>query len=83
MFEILGLPPQNRLLSVGEVADLIHPDDTNLVELAKRLCRAGGGQMDQEFRMRHTDGAGSGSAPGPRVVSGPDDEPHLSASPST
>jgi two-component system cell cycle sensor histidine kinase PleC len=77
MFEILGLPPQNRLLSVGEVADLIHPDDTNLVELANGFVEAGGGQMDQEFRMRHTDGGWVWIRARAEVVSGPDDEPHL------
>ena len=56
MFEILGLDPQSRLLSVGEVAELIHPDDADLVDLANQLIVAGHGQMDREFRMRHVDG---------------------------
>lgn len=57
MFEILGLPPQSRLVSVREVAALIHPEDIDLVELANSLVRAGSGHMDQEFRMRHAEGS--------------------------
>ena len=39
MFEILGLEPQNRLLSVGEVARAHQPDDADLVALADGLIR--------------------------------------------
>ena len=77
MFEILGLEPQGRLLSVGEVADLIHPDDTDLMELANNLIRAGQGQMDREFRMRHADGGWVWIRARAEVVPDADAEPHL------
>ena len=48
MFEILGLEPQNRLLSVGEVAELTNADDADLVELANGLIRGG----RRQFRPR-------------------------------
>ena len=56
MFELLGLEPQNRLVSVGEVAELTNSDDADMVALADQLIRAGEGQFDREFRMRHADG---------------------------
>ena len=77
MFEILGLAPQNRLLSVGEVAGLVHPDDTDLVELANGLVRTGGGIMDREFRMRHVDGHWIWVRARAEVVRDAEDEPHL------
>ena len=77
MFEILGLEPENRLLSVGEVAALTHPDDADLVELANGLIRAGEGQIDREFRMRHADGHWIWIRARAEVVADAEDEPHL------
>jgi two-component system cell cycle sensor histidine kinase PleC len=77
MFEILGLDPQSRLLSVGEVAALINPDDADLVELANGLIRARSGQIDQEFRMRHAEGHWVWIRARAEVVSDAEDEPHL------
>lgn len=77
MFEILGLTPQNRLLSVHEVSELIHPDDTNLVELANSLVKAGAGQVDREFRMRHADGEWIWIRSRAEVVSDAENAPHL------
>jgi two-component system cell cycle sensor histidine kinase PleC len=77
MFEILGLSPQSRLLSVGEVAGLIHPDDADLIELANALLRDGGGQIDREFRMRHADGHWVWIRARAEVVPDMNDEPHL------
>jgi two-component system cell cycle sensor histidine kinase PleC len=77
MFEILGLQPQSRLLSVGEVADLIHPDDADLIDLANTLIEAGHGQMDREFRMRHAEGNWIWIRARAEVVPDAEDEPHL------
>jgi two-component system cell cycle sensor histidine kinase PleC len=77
MFEILGLEPQNRLLSVGEVAELIHADDADLIDLANNLIRAGSGQMDREFRMRHVDGHWIWIRTRAEVVQDAEDAPHL------
>jgi len=77
MFEILGLSPQNRLLSIGEVAELVHPGDADLIELANTLIEAGSGQIDSEFRMRHVDGHWIWIRARAEVVSDADDAPHL------
>jgi two-component system cell cycle sensor histidine kinase PleC len=77
MFEILGLTPQNRLLSVGEVAELVHPDDIDLVDLANGMIRTGLGQMDREFRMRHAEGHWIWIGARAEVVADSDDDPHL------
>ena len=56
MFDILGLPFQERLLSFGEINALTHPDDADLYELAEKLAEGTSAQVDMEFRMRHAEG---------------------------
>jgi len=56
MFDILGLPPRNTLLTFGELNELVHPDDANLYELASRVAGGEAIAIDQEFRMRHAEG---------------------------
>jgi len=56
MFEILGLEPRDQRLSYGEVADLLHGDDDPIDNLAETLMTGGKPAIDQEFRMRHSDG---------------------------
>ncbi len=77
MFEILGLQPENRLLSVGEVAALTNHDDVDLVTLANGLLEAGEGNFDREFRMRHADGHWVWIRARAEVVADAHEEPHL------
>ncbi len=77
MFDLLGLPPYSRLLSAGEVAERVHPDDGDLIELADSLLRAENGQIDQEFRMRHADGHWVWVRARGEVTHDTDDTPHL------
>jgi len=56
MFDILGLPPREALLSFGEIHALTHPDDPDLYELAGRLAKGKTPHVDMEFRMRHAEG---------------------------
>ncbi len=56
MFDMLGYEPCEAMLSFGEVAKIIHPDDGDLFELANRIASRETDQIDQVFRMRHADG---------------------------
>jgi len=56
MFEILGLQGKDDLLSFGDVAGFVHPDDVQLYELATELVDAKLTFVDHAFRMRHADG---------------------------
>ncbi|MCJ8144295.1 ATP-binding protein [Ancylobacter sp. A5.8] len=56
MFEILGHEPRDDLISFAEVAALVHPDDTNLYEVAQEIADKPGRTIDRMFRMRHADG---------------------------
>jgi two-component system cell cycle sensor histidine kinase PleC len=77
MFEILGLRPEARLLSVGEVAELIHTGDIDLVDLANGLMRGEKDHVDAEFRMRRADGRWIWIRARAEVVAEEEDEPHL------
>ena len=56
MFDILGLPAKDDLLTFGEVSALVHADDVNLYDLATQLADAKTQSFDHAFRMRHADG---------------------------
>jgi two-component system, cell cycle sensor histidine kinase PleC len=56
MFDILGLPARDDLLSFGEVSALVHKDDINLYELATQVADSKVQSIDHAFRMRHADG---------------------------
>ncbi|MGH6922201.1 MAG: PAS domain-containing sensor histidine kinase [Propylenella sp.] len=78
MFEILGLKAEGRLLSVGEVADLVHPDDIDLVDLAEDLMQGEQDNVDREFRMQRADGEWIWiRARAEVVIDETEDEPHL------
>jgi two-component system, cell cycle sensor histidine kinase PleC len=56
MFDILGLPPKDDLLTFGEIGALLHPDDGRLYELATHLIEGKITSIDYAFRMRHAIG---------------------------
>jgi two-component system cell cycle sensor histidine kinase PleC len=56
MFEILGFPPREELLSFGEVDALVHDDDGSLYNIARHLAETADGTIDRAFRMRHANG---------------------------
>jgi two-component system cell cycle sensor histidine kinase PleC len=56
MFAIVGLEAKDDLLTFGDVAALVHPDDVRLYDVAAQLVEAKATAVDQAFRMRHADG---------------------------
>jgi two-component system cell cycle sensor histidine kinase PleC len=56
MYDMLGYKPCEAMLSFGEVHEIIHPEDGDLFELAKRIVAREIDHIDQVFRMRHADG---------------------------
>ncbi|WP_346432322.1 ATP-binding protein [Breoghania sp. L-A4] len=57
MFEILGQTPKTDLVGFSDFAELMHPDDGNLYEIACDLMETGATMLDRMFRMRHADGS--------------------------
>ncbi|HEX3506687.1 MAG TPA: ATP-binding protein [Xanthobacteraceae bacterium] len=56
MYDLLGLPQKDDLLTFGEVNALVHHDDINLYQLAAQLADRKMQSIDHAFRMRHADG---------------------------
>jgi two-component system cell cycle sensor histidine kinase PleC len=57
MFELLGLPPRDTLLGFGEINELVHPEDGDLMNLVEALYDANETTVDRMFRMRKADGS--------------------------
>jgi two-component system, cell cycle sensor histidine kinase PleC len=57
MYEILGLKPDGRRLTFGEVSSRMHQSDARLDDLAEDLLAGRVKVFDHEFRMRHENGS--------------------------
>ncbi|MFC5067835.1 ATP-binding protein [Flaviflagellibacter deserti] len=57
MYELVGMEPQDNLISFGTFQTIIHPDDIDLYALADELLRGDTNVIDQAFRVRHEDGS--------------------------
>ncbi len=57
MYEILGQPPSDELVGFADWAELMHPEDGDLYEIASELLETGETTLDRMFRMRHADGS--------------------------
>ena len=56
MYDMLGYQSCDRMLSFGEVADIIHAEDGDLFDLANKIVSREIDLIDQVFRMRHASG---------------------------
>ncbi|MCP8897005.1 PAS domain-containing protein [Shinella daejeonensis] len=56
MYEMLGMPPRESVLSFGDAARLMHPDDDGIYQVARAVARGEARQIDQVIRMRHAEG---------------------------
>ncbi|TCD14143.1 PAS domain-containing sensor histidine kinase [Oricola cellulosilytica] len=56
MFDMLGYPQSDEILSFGDVKALVHPEDIDLFDLAQRAAAQEIDRVDQLFRMRHAGG---------------------------
>ncbi len=56
MFRAVGLEPSGALLTYGDVAERMHPDDEHLEGFVEGLINGEAEVFDQEFRMRHEEG---------------------------
>ncbi|WEK48524.1 MAG: ATP-binding protein [Candidatus Kaistia colombiensis] len=77
MFELVGLPPRDTLLGFGEVNELVHPDDGDLMNLVEALYEANETTVDRMFRMRKADGSYVWLRIRVELVDADGTEPHL------
>jgi two-component system, cell cycle sensor histidine kinase PleC len=57
MHEMLGREVERGSLTIAELAELIHPDDRDLLKVATTVASGGTTSADREFRIRHASGA--------------------------
>ncbi len=56
MYELLGLEPQNVPLSIGDVREMLHPEDGDLAAMAQSVLASGTESIDHIFRLRNSAG---------------------------
>ena len=56
MFDLLGMPNSDELLSFATINERMHPQDGNLHQHVQELLSSERSMMDQRVRMRHEDG---------------------------
>ena len=56
MYEMLGMPPRGDVLSFGDMARMMHPDDNSIYSLARGIAKGQLKNVDQIFRVRHAGG---------------------------
>ncbi|WP_245319332.1 PAS domain-containing sensor histidine kinase [Consotaella salsifontis] len=56
MYEILGMQPGESIISFAEVAERIHPEDGDLLLIARATAAGKLTNLDRSFRMRHESG---------------------------
>ena len=56
MYALLGYEPRDGDLSIGELGAILHPDDLDLRDVARRISGADCVHVDQEFRARSATG---------------------------
>ncbi|MFB2551033.1 PAS domain-containing sensor histidine kinase [Ensifer soli] len=56
MYEMLGMANKDSVLSFGDAARLMHPDDKGIYDVARMIASGETRQVDHLFRMRHADG---------------------------
>lgn len=78
MYELLDLPTPLEYLSLGDLREMMHPDDDNLAEIARLAVEAQQQTVDYEFRIRNAAGDWIWlRARAELVEDGPGASPHL------
>ena len=77
MYGLLGLEPRDDVMGFGEVAELVHPEDTDLYQLANQVLVADERDVDIAFRMRHSEGRWVWMRARAQMVRTTNGDPHL------
>jgi two-component system cell cycle sensor histidine kinase PleC len=57
MSSLIGLPAEERVLSLGELEAMTHPDDRHFRALAEEIVAGKTSWIDRTFRLRHDNGS--------------------------
>ncbi|MBM3607452.1 MAG: PAS domain S-box protein [Alphaproteobacteria bacterium] len=56
LYEIIGYPPKKDAISAGDFRSMLHPQDGDLLSAVERALVERQSAVDQEFRLRHSNG---------------------------
>ncbi|MEL6784666.1 MAG: ATP-binding protein [Pseudomonadota bacterium] len=56
MYQMLGLKASEQALGFGDLSQMMHPDDPDMIALANQAFQSDKTQLDHRFRMRHASG---------------------------
>ncbi|MGI9365306.1 MAG: PAS domain-containing sensor histidine kinase [Rhizobiaceae bacterium] len=57
MYQMLGMDPSDGVMGYGELANLLHPDDQDLMALANLAFQSDQKHIDHRFRIMHSSGS--------------------------
>ncbi len=77
MYEMLGMRPRDGVLSFGDIAPMLHPEDGDLFKVARIAASGRLKQLDHCFRMRRADGDYVWLRAKAELVTNPGDDVHL------
>ncbi|MEM9734578.1 MAG: ATP-binding protein [Pseudomonadota bacterium] len=56
MYDMLGLQTSDEALGFGDLSQMMHPEDPDMIALANQAFQSDKTQLDHRFRMRHSSG---------------------------
>ena len=77
MYGLLGMDEKNQMLGFSQVADMVHPADADLFELANEVLVENRDSVDSVFRMKHENGKWIWVRTRVELVQSSEGEPHL------
>lgn len=77
MYQMLGMEPTVEVMGFGELTELMHPDDQDLITLANSAFGSSQRQIDHRVRMLHSSGSWVWMRIRAELVSYKGSEPHL------
>ncbi len=57
MYQMLGMEPQDNVMGYGDLTQLMHPSDPDMMSLANEVFKSDQSQIDHRFRMMHSSGS--------------------------
>lgn len=77
MYQMLGMEPTDSVMGFGDLANLMHPEDQDLMSLANQAFQSEQRQIDHRFRMMHSSGTWAWMRIRAELVRYKGSDPHL------
>ena len=77
MYQMLGMESKDCVMGYGDLTELMHPADIDMMSLANQVFQAEQRQIDHRFRMMHSSGSWVWMRLRAELVRYKDSDPHL------